>query len=303
MITLEIAIIACGLAGNFESFYVFWRIRKYTNELLDNLNPNYMFMLKLIVDSFYLILQIPTIQPMYFLMSNSVCKIQVTLTYVLQAYSAWILVFVSIERLVSVTHSQNILTNHIAVKKNQFIDIVGILIVLFALYSPAWNVYFSPDQAFSLSANNTFLSKNNTNLAYCYIPDGISNIVYQINLLTEIMIPFLFLMVSSVLIIYSMRVLRNRLRIASSRRENRDLDYAFVILSLGIIFLFLNFPYGVLLTLTSIDFNFMIKFIFYYFHNLSYSINIFIYMAVNRSFRIMFITQFIELDETSLTVS
>ena len=40
-------------------------------------------------------------------------------------------------------------------KKYQFIYIGGILVFLIALYSPAWNVYYSSNEAFSLSSNTT----------------------------------------------------------------------------------------------------------------------------------------------------
>lgn len=300
---LIIVIIGCGVVGNFISIEIFRRINLNSKVSQRHLDVNQILMMKLIVDILNLIFQIPTIQPMSFFGSNFGCKIQVAFSYILPAYSAWILLFVSIERLNAVTLSKNLFTRIITSKKNQMINLGIILVVTVALYSPVWNVYYLPTQNFTLLKNGSVLAKNITNLAYCYITDDVGYIVYWINLIFAVLIPFVLLIVSSVLIIYSMRVLTNHFAKNISdnqihnRREKRDLDYTLIILSLDIIFLVCNFPYKFLLTLTMIDYNYMIYFVLYYLYYLGYSINLLNYLVVNRSFRNIFISNFIKYEE------
>jgi len=112
------------------------------------------------------------------------------------------------------------------------------------------------------------------------------------NMPFAVFVPFCCLLVCSVLIIYSLNVLRKRLARSSTnplinrRREKRDMDYARTILFMDIAFLFFFFPYTFLLVIANyFEYNSYAAIVLFYIYYIGFGINILIYLIANKAFR------------------
>ena len=139
--------------GNLISIGVFSRMKQLNG--LSRMNVNNMMIVKLATDTLNLLLGITGLIPGQ-INGNLLlyCQICTLLSYLLPAYSAWILVLVSIERLVTVFFSTNRIAN---VFKNLYFQlgslfvmlVIGILYYLPTLYSTVGYLSFE---------NNTYVS-------------------------------------------------------------------------------------------------------------------------------------------------
>ena len=87
----------------------------------------------------------------------------------------------------------------------------------------------------------------NESIAVCFMDDNLFKINSYMNMFFSCLIPFIALITSSSLVIYSMTILRRRISQTNSamfkKRKKRDLQFARTILLLDIIFLIFNFPF------------------------------------------------------------
>ena len=109
-----------------------------------------------------------------------------------------------------------------------------------------------------------------------------------------VFVPFVLLITSSVLIIYSMTLLRRRINMyninsadTNKRREKRDWDYARTILFLDITFLIFYFPYVLILIIGNYltDYDSYAVLVFFYIYYIGFGNNIFVYLAASTTFR------------------
>jgi len=132
---------------------------------------------------------------------------------------------------------------------------------------------------------------------YCNLSDFYTVLVYVMNMPFAVFVPFILLITSSLLIIYSMNLLRKRINMHNNnnssnkdilkRRQKRDLDYAKTILFLDITFLIFYFPYLLIIVIGNYytDYDGYAALVFFFLYYIGFGNNIFVYLAASKSFR------------------
>ena len=213
------------------------------------------------------------------------CKIISFLLLYLPANSSWILVFISLARLLTLKFS-----NIKYIKSMRFkLGLIGFIHLLnFLLYCP--NLIFN---------QNTFaILKNGTQTQLSCLPTDIQNfyIIMIISAIDAIGIPFVIMLFCSILIIYSIYETRKRQAtqaINEQQKLKRDIQLSVTIVTVDIIFLIFNTPQLIeqflvfgssyLRDLDPRTLNLLNMFYF-----LQYGVNFFIYMFVYLRFRKVF---------------
>jgi hypothetical protein len=296
---------ATGLIGNLISFIIFSR-KKF-----NNFNSKNLFKLNLLNDS--LNLAFILIQQNYLAyIPNSIycCKFFYSMVIILPAYSAWILVYISIERFIRFLNDERI--KQILDKKtfNSTI-LIGILLTCFFYYTPVW--YYTEVIYISTNNNNPqydyYYTYHNGTIGQCYLNENIVNIITFMNMAFSCLIPFVCLLTCSIQLILSIRLLR--LRIINSNQSceinletlKKDKEFAITILTLDCIFLLFCFPYNFLVffeyfyqsnDLLTSNILFYLYYVLLYLYYLGFGSNLFIYLSVNKMFRDEFISLFLK---------
>lgn len=207
-----------------------------------------------------------------FLISPITCKLLCYFSH-FGSISAWLLVYISFERLLSITlpHFNKCLQNA------QMIIATLITLVNLSFYLQRL-VY------------NDMVSMNG-NESYCTVLDRYKeafNVFTWIDLFIGTVVPFILMILCSVLLIRTIYMTRKRIihstTVSAKRKVVRDLKFCVTLVLLDVIFVVLNLPIRVnILVENWIDHTyFMILDDLYY---LSFSINFFVYLAVNSEFR------------------
>jgi hypothetical protein len=155
-----LGILLAGSIGNVISMAVFSRIK--TPNGLKKLNINNMLIVKLISDTLNLIMASIGILRTTIVYA-AYCKISDNLAYALPAYSAWINVFVSIERLVSVLFSRNSIAKLFENAAFQLVGLLAILIICLVYYCIFW---IFDEISYVKFVNGTYVSL--IKFLYCY---------------------------------------------------------------------------------------------------------------------------------------
>ncbi len=291
---------AFGLIGNLASFGIFSR-KKFDNCCLKN-----SFRLNLLVDTLNLVLILSQKSYLNYIPNNIYfCKFFYTIILVLPAYSAWILVYISVERFIRTIYKGRIITILDKKWSNQII-LMSILLICFFYYTPLW--YFTKVIYILTSSDGQYAfyyTYRNETVIYCHLKEEIASIVTYMNMPFSCLIPFVCLIVCSILLIYSIRIIR--LNISRSNQQlseanlitlKKDNQFAVTILALDCIFLLFYFPYNILAIFqvfyVSDDFNliqniFFAKDVLEYVYYFGFASNFIVFMSVNKMFRGEFI--------------
>jgi len=289
-----IGIISIGIAGNFAVIGIFMR------KTFTKLNAKNMFIISLLTDSVALLLPIPLINFQIIQFTTVFCKIYHSLNMIIPAYASWILVYTSLERYLSIVHSTKPIAELVGGKWFQLIFLLATFIFTVFYYYTQWLDY----QVTYVSYD----SMNNQTLALCYINDKSHEIGSLMDAVYSCLTPFIALITSSILIIYTLKQSRLRFRSAQNseaaqRREKKDYEFAKTILSLDIIFLLFHFPYSFFavirayfVTISPIspfyDAYMIIQYFILYLYYIGYANNFIIYMIFNKNFRSEFLNLF-----------
>ena len=144
-------------------------------------------------------------------LSTIVCKIYQSLIDILPAYSAWILVFISAERFISIVYSRGKLPQLFGTRWFQMSCLLLIFIFCFFYYSIDWLFFRMTYVVFRNDSIEYYDSMVNESTAYCVIDDNLFKINSYMNMFFSCLIPFIALITSSSLVIYSMTILRRRI--------------------------------------------------------------------------------------------
>jgi len=182
-------------------------------------------------------------------LSTIVCKVYQSLIDIFSAYSAWILVFISAERFFLIVFSGSKMAKLFSHKWFQLAGLFLIFLICFFFYSIDWLFYKMTYVVFFNNSIDYYDSMVSESVAVCYIDNSFFNANTYMNIFFSCLIPFIALITSSLLIIYSMTTLRRRISLPNSnsaifkKREKRDFQFARTILLLDLIFLAFNFPF------------------------------------------------------------
>ena len=134
------------------------------------------------------------------------------------------------------------------------------------------------------------------------------------NTFYETLLPFVLMITQSALIIYSMKIARQRITQSNStlakKRIQRDFEFARTILLLDLRFLLFHIPYNlatnyitlVLLKSPSALLKYLLVYLFYL-YKIGYAINFLVYLIFNRNFRAEFIAILKEIEKHFISTS
>ena len=228
---IYISITAIGTVGNLISFGVFSRKRFKKN------NVRNMLRVSLFAETLFLLLNINLFQP-----STFYCKIYVSLSYILPAYAAWILVFISLERYVSIIYSKQKIANYFSNKTNQMMSLFFLFLICIFFYCPIW-LNYKLEYATLVNQSYYIYSDIFTDqtVTLCNIDKNIQRISSYLNAFFSTIIPFFVLITLSIMLIFTVWILRKRIAEASStnnktlvNRSRRDFHFVCSILFLDI---------------------------------------------------------------------
>ena len=224
------------------------------------------------------------------------------------AYASWILVYTSLERYLSIVHGTKPIAKLVGGKWFQLVFLLGTFILTVFYYYTQWLDY---QVSYVALVNLTYVyydSMNNQTLALCYINDKSYDIGSLMDAVYSFLTPFIALITSSILIIYTLKQSRLRLRLAQNsaaaqRREKKDYEFAKTILSLDIIFLLFHFPLSFFAVIRAYFENIspispfynaymIIQYFILYLYYIGYANNFIIYLIFNKNFRSEFLNLF-----------
>jgi len=199
------------------------------------------------------------------------CKIFYFLAYGMDALSPWCLVYISFERFIVIKYYDK---RFVYKKKHKQIIFLILLCVFNILYHI--NIIFSFD----------ILNIDNSTI--CYFNNDKNQIIASFMDLTNLfLLPFLFMLLFSILLIISIFKSRRTVHLNNSSREFRqrrkDIKLSISLLFMNLLFLLLNSPveiFAFLLPFNSETYTFLLY--IYYF---SYAINFYILLLTNSLFR------------------
>ena len=276
---VPILLVLFGVPGNAIGFIVFSR-KKLAKFPARNI---YRFMA--IVDTIYLLSQIAQDTMNYIgfdlrLVSDITCKLYKFYNFAFAPISFWLLVYISIERFISIRfRSVKFFQNG----KIQFIIIAAITVYNICLYSPMLDYM----QIFETNINSTNSSQI---LKRCRLRvPSFSKVISIMDLINAVILPFIFMAITSILL--TVTILASRLRILNFSSEQdrkklaRDIKVGITCIILNIFFFFLNLPicianYMLLSDLDEDTYSLVIA-IFY----VNYFINFYILAFFNSAFR------------------
>jgi len=268
-------ILGFGLTGNFLGYKVMQR------PTMREIGPRDMYKYLFISDTIYLVQIIVTHLQLSYntditLISNIVCKLWYYLTYSLDAQSSMLLVYISIDRYVSI--KMPAYRFFMRKRNNQLIYFIFIYMFNLLYYLPV--VY-----NFSQTETNGTISCDFNNQ---YSADLIS----YMDFFNLIILPSFFIFSFSILL--GIEVIRSRSRILGNFKKEEN-NYYFENISLAVSSIFLNIIYILLVTPLSVfyflpNYDQIYGFVFsYYLLYVTFSINFYIILVSNSLFRKQFI--------------
>jgi hypothetical protein len=274
-------VLIIGMPGNILGFKVL-RSKK-----LKNIGPILIYKFLFVSDLIYL----PQIIIVYMItgfniditiLSSLGCKVYNYFNYFLDAFSPWLLVYISIEKFISIVYPEK----RFVLRQNLHQFLYLLIIVLFALF------YYIP-QAFCWDVINVSETINETEVLQCvYINYELQQVSSYMDVIHRAILPFILMtLFSSLLIRYIFKAKNQIANLTADERKRfkRDVRFALSSFSMNLLFMALNMPLSVFeLTpnFSVVSFNASL-YLFY----LSYGINFYVLIITNSIFR----TEFIEI--------
>ena len=176
--------------------------------------------------------------------SKLACQILAFFYYEFAEVASWTMCLVNIERLISIKYS----------RVKLFVNNKSLSLILIVLYGWNFGIYFA--RTLQVTLFDGFTGRILTNLTdinendsiICDIYDPQADFIYSIiDLNNSTLVPFLIMIISSILIIKSIYDIRKRLlvnhTIKDMRRFKRDLQFSITILVLDLFYFAFNLPY------------------------------------------------------------
>jgi hypothetical protein len=204
------------------------------------------------------------------IMSDIGCELYNYFAYGMDALSPWCLVYISFEKFFSISYN----AKKLLFKKKKYQIIFLILLCVFnILYH--FNVIFS-FEIFTID-----------NSSICYFNNEVNQIIIaNMDLANFFLLPFLLMLLFSILLIIFIFKSRSRIRLNSSEREakrlRQDIKLSISLLFLNLLFLLLNLP---IVTDQFLPFESDKYTIVSYIYYTSYAVNFYILIFTNSLFR------------------
>jgi hypothetical protein len=215
------------------------------------------------------------------------CKIYYYFSYTLASISPMLLVYISIERFISIRYPAKKFT--LRSNRNQFIYLICVIAFNLTFYFP---YLFSFE--FKIESNN----KNETLLLECNFKSlEIEKILSLMDLLNRVCIPSILVTITTHMLIFSIFKSRTRVLKNFTSQENRifkkDIRFAISSITLNIFYISLTLPLPLLLIFDKnfSDFAFHLTFSMFY---SSYCSNFILMLASNSLFRNEFVNMFVK---------
>ena len=293
---LPIIVLAAGIFGNITGIAVLMVRAKQ----LVKMGPSYIISYLLIADTVYLHQIITSyiiigLNNNFQLISNLYCKLNRYLSYSLAPISPWLLAYISVDRLISIRFS--VKREYLRKNSVQFLYFVFLTAFNMLYYYPV--AYFSANKTFGLNNNGTFelvedsnkMKFNSTMLVCTLYTDPLAQaIVIAMNSINSVFLPFIIMIVSTILLIHLIITSRRRVH-QNLTRENaiirRDIKFARTAISFNLYFLITNLPLNLLayLPFFSSPVFFLLNMLFYYIFMASYAGNFYIILLSNTLFK------------------
>ncbi len=223
------SILVLGLSGNLMGIATFLR-KKFNNF---EFGPKNMFVYLLIMDNLYLIQILNTYLTYAYNIaitsfSEWICKSYFFFNYSLDPIPAYLLLYISVDRLVSVKYPAH--KRFLRKEKVQLMFLFGILGLNLVLYSP-------------LLFLDEIYYRNNSVFGCNFIDIDTQNLILLAGLVNRIIIPFVLMIICSVLLTYtvfrSRRNFSNRINLITLKK---DVKFSITSILLNFVYIFLNLP-------------------------------------------------------------
>ena len=225
-------IILFGLIGNLIVFLIF------SNKHMINLNIRNFFVLISITNSLGLIQFLQKFLIHAFdlnirIFSTFHCQFFGFLAYVFGPMSAWILVYISIERYFSIFNNSMYF-----IFKNQNFQYFIIFSIVFYNIFFYMQIFFLNDLYISLNGNLSEISCES------FMNEVFNDIFYYIDLFNSTLMPFIFMVLTSFLLVCKIYKSRSKFQSKSKNniKQKKDIKFAISSITLNLIFLFFNLP-------------------------------------------------------------
>jgi len=271
---LPMLVLLFGLVGNF-----FGKFMLVKRKALEKLGPKHMYMYLFSTDTLFLVQLIftyisfnwPDYDPT--VMSIYVCKIYLFISYATGPLSPYLIVYISVERFVVFKYPSR--KSIMRSKRNQLIYLALIIVYNCLLYTPI-PIFVE------ISSDN---STNQTgNIKQCAFSNPeIGMILNLIDIANRVLLPFILMIVSSVMLIFS--IVRSSQRIAANlslanqnKRLKRDIKISISLIFINIFYILLALPVSVLANspISSIDYVITIYMLY-----IAYGINFYLILFTN----------------------
>ena len=283
-------VLSLGIIGNTLGFLILLKKK------LLQIGPRFIFQALFLTDSIYLvqILQ-PYLAYSYnkdlSLVSSFFCVSYWYFNYLLSTISPWLLSYISVERYISIRYPKwkLILRN----KTNQWIYFIVIVALNFAYYS---EIIFL--NAFQI------INNSNDSSSQCVFNNIESQaIISYMDLANRVIIPFILMVISSIMLIESIR--KARLSISGCgrrqyRRLKKDIRFAITSILLNCIYLVLSLPISIYIFTPDYFNNIIYLFLFYVYYS-SYALNFYLIIFSNYLVRKEFLKSLIGVKYVSST--
>jgi len=274
------SILVIGILGNTIGLIIFSR------KAFKNFPSRYVYIALALIDTFNLIFAIVRdllISPSNYWSNLFVCKTFMFIAISFGATSPWLLVFISVEKFISIR-----LPNFKLFRQQSFQTAIVLAIILFNLVynNPFIYSFTFVNQSKNITVNISQFDFNHQ--VICYYDENKRKLATILNLINSSLVPFLFMVIFSVLLVHTIMKSRLRvLRMSSNHDQSRlrkDIQFAISSVAMNLFFLLFTFPFkfGHFLSndpYTDLFFN-LIFFLFY----LSFCDNFYILFFLNKIF-------------------
>jgi len=213
------------------------------------------------------------------IISSIGCKIWNFFSYGLDALSPWCLVYISVEKFIAIAYpAKRFIFKR---KRNQIIFLV--VLILF-------NIVYRLNVPFSYDLENI------DNITFCnFINNEWQTIISAMDIVNCLLVPFLLMLLFSILLIVTIFNSRSRVNLNVSdrgkKRLKHDTKFAISLITMNLFFLLLILPLMInafLLPYYSSD----LHFILYYIYFISFAVNFYVLFITNSLFRKVFFLYF-----------
>ena len=266
-----------GLIGNIIGLRIL-----LGKKLKKQIGPIDIYRYLLLVDSLYVIQIIPMYLVYAFgldftIVSLSACNFIWYFNYIFSGISPWLLVYISIERLISIKYTKwkSFLRNRL----NQLIYFILVLFCAFVVYIPIF-FYSEIFQELKNSTNNSY------NLVCTFNSIEGQLVISITDLIIRVVLPFFLMLISSIVLIVSIFSARKLVKTPKRARTlKRDVRFSITSILLNCIYLLFCLPVSIYIFIPFYYQNIILYTFLMYFYYTTYAVNFYLMFFSNRIIR------------------